>query len=153
MLEIEESLSSNVCRCTGYRPILEGFKRFAKDSPNPIKLPDIEDLHKCKKNGNICTKKCNDEDDWCLVSKDEVPNILEIDLQDGKCWYRVSTVQDIFDVWHKTGQDSYMLVAGNTAKGRYTISDFILEQGFSNFDCILFRECSKYLLNLKRKQK
>ncbi|KAL7645432.1 UNVERIFIED_CONTAM: hypothetical protein RMT77_003818 [Armadillidium vulgare] len=32
MEEIEENLVGNLCRCTGYRPILEGFRTFAKDS-------------------------------------------------------------------------------------------------------------------------
>ncbi|RXG70722.1 Xanthine dehydrogenase, partial [Armadillidium vulgare] len=31
MEEIEENLVGNLCRCTGYRPILEGFRTFTKD--------------------------------------------------------------------------------------------------------------------------
>ncbi|TKC37910.1 hypothetical protein EI555_021123 [Monodon monoceros] len=29
--EIEDAFQGNVCRCTGYRPILQGFRTFAKD--------------------------------------------------------------------------------------------------------------------------
>ncbi|XP_018423843.1 PREDICTED: xanthine dehydrogenase/oxidase [Nanorana parkeri] len=32
MEEIEDAFQGNLCRCTGYRPILQGFKTFTKDS-------------------------------------------------------------------------------------------------------------------------
>ena len=31
--EIKDYLGGQICRCTGYRPILAGFARFAKDAP------------------------------------------------------------------------------------------------------------------------
>ncbi|XP_049875013.1 xanthine dehydrogenase-like [Pectinophora gossypiella] len=122
-LEIEKSFGSNVCRCTGYRPILDAFKKFAIDTPNPTKLPDIEDLHihqKCAKNcGKKCSKEKCTEDDWCFEAK-----VTEIDLKDGKKWFRVYDVDDIFKVLQREGDDSYMLVAGNTAKGAYPIEEY-----------------------------
>ncbi|BBM98107.1 xanthine dehydrogenase/oxidase [Marchantia polymorpha subsp. ruderalis] len=33
--EIEEALAGNLCRCTGYRPILDAFRVFAKTDPGP----------------------------------------------------------------------------------------------------------------------
>ena len=44
MEEIEKSFDGNLCRCTGYRPILDAFKCFAKDAPKQMKekLVDIE---------------------------------------------------------------------------------------------------------------
>ncbi|XP_041981242.1 xanthine dehydrogenase-like [Aricia agestis] len=120
MMEIEQSLGSNVCRCTGYRPILEAFKKFGKDSPD--KILDIEDLKICKKED---CNSCSDRDEWCFIDKEEVGNILKyIRLQDNRDWYRVETVFDIFRIWAERGTDSYMLVAGNTAKGVYPIEEY-----------------------------
>lgn len=120
MLEIEESFASNVCRCTGYRPILKAFKKFAKDYPGASKIPDIEDLNICEKTGKNCNKTCEEENEWCVIKKEDIKEyeIIEIHLQDHKKWFRVLTVNDIFKVLNTEGYDSYMLVAGNTAKGK-----------------------------------
>lgn len=44
MLELEDSFSGNLCRCTGYRPILDAAKSFAVDVSADIsqKILDIE---------------------------------------------------------------------------------------------------------------
>lgn len=121
MLEIEKSFASNICRCTGYRPILEAFKTFASDAPKPNKLLDIEDLNIiCNKSGESCIRSKCDTKEWCLISADDinVPKMIEIDLNDGRRWYKVFEVNDIFKVLLTEGDDNYMLVAGNTAKGK-----------------------------------
>ena len=34
--DIEDLIDGNICRCTGYRPILEAFKTFADDSSHEL---------------------------------------------------------------------------------------------------------------------
>lgn len=125
MLDIEKSFGSNICRCTGYRSILDAFKSFGIDAPKSEEINDIEDLHICKKDGSLCNTNCRsnkDHDDWCVITKCDVLNETYRDasmkvLKDSKIWYRVKEINDIFDILEKQGDDSYMLVAGNTAKG------------------------------------
>ncbi|XP_047998096.1 indole-3-acetaldehyde oxidase-like isoform X2 [Leguminivora glycinivorella] len=127
MLEIEQSLGSNICRCTGYRPILEAFKKFASDAPKK-EILDIEDLTICKKSGESgCKRKCS-ESGWCLNCLIEaedlkLPERIKIELKDGKSWFGVQLLADVFEVLQREGDDDYMLVAGNTAKGVYPIEE------------------------------
>ncbi|KAF9421455.1 hypothetical protein HW555_002670 [Spodoptera exigua] len=122
--EIENSFGSNLCRCTGYRPILEAFKSFAVHPDANIlkKIKDIEDISEqiCPKSGKTCGGTCGINEDWCLVnmnntSASDLPK--KISLADGRLWFSVSDIRSIFAALDDVGYESYMLVAGNTAKG------------------------------------
>ncbi|XP_052737986.1 uncharacterized protein LOC112054963 isoform X1 [Bicyclus anynana] len=122
MLEIERALSSNLCRCTGYRPILEAFKTFASDCPKPSDILDIEDLKICKKSGELCSESKCEHSEWCIVPKRN--KVLYIKLSDDRDWFRVDTLDEVFYIWQEKGTESYMLVNGNTGKGVYPILEY-----------------------------
>ncbi|RVE48202.1 hypothetical protein evm_007156 [Chilo suppressalis] len=126
MIEIEKSFASNICRCTGYRPILQAFKKFALDAPDNL-LMDIEDLKICGKTSKFCNKKCNNDDqDWCFIEENclSQANIIYLELKDGRKWYKVTEIVDIFKILNEKVDESSMLVAGNTAKGAFPIDAY-----------------------------
>lgn len=121
--QVENSFGSNLCRCTGYRPILEAFKSLTKNPSDGIlqKIKDIEDMSEqiCPKSGSKCGGTCDqNNEDWCLISINDKPTSpKKIMLHDGRLWYAVNTIKSIFNALEENGYDSYMLVAGNTGKG------------------------------------
>ncbi|XP_018020416.2 xanthine dehydrogenase, partial [Hyalella azteca] len=62
--EVEGALDGNLCRCTGYRPILDAFKSLAGDGAPALKqrLADIEEAYKttCPRTGQPCAGKLSD---------------------------------------------------------------------------------------------
>uniref|UniRef100_A0A1B0DAA3 Uncharacterized protein n=1 Tax=Phlebotomus papatasi TaxID=29031 RepID=A0A1B0DAA3_PHLPP len=107
--EIEDSFGGNICRCTGYRPILDAFKSFATDGTQDLNdlCRDIEDLslEKCPKSGKICAGKCR--------------NSLHIKPDDNATWHKVYTLGEVLQILSSVGSQKYRLVAGNTAHGVY----------------------------------
>lgn len=113
MEEIENSFGGNICRCTGYRPILDAFKSVAVDADLKLKeaCKDIEDLKVCPKTGNECSGKCK--------QVNNTKKGLHLTFADGREWHKVFNLNDIFVILEKSGDRPYMLVAGNTAHGVY----------------------------------
>lgn len=115
MQQVENSFGGNICRCTGYRPILDAFKSLTTDSCST----DIEDLSLdlCQLDGNgsrcsmkgKCERKCHRN-----------PSLsLEICADDGKMWLRPANLSDLLKMLTtQTMKSEYMLVAGNTAHGK-----------------------------------
>ena len=80
-----------------------------------LNFVNLKELHKvkiCPRNGNICSGKCSDNED--VMKETNAP--LHIQLGDVE-WYKVTTLQDIFETFDKINDLPYRLVAGNTGQG------------------------------------
>uniref|UniRef100_A0A2A4JXM9 Indole-3-acetaldehyde oxidase n=1 Tax=Heliothis virescens TaxID=7102 RepID=A0A2A4JXM9_HELVI len=134
-VEVENSFASNMCRCTGYRPIADAFKTFAKDADQKLldKLCDLEDLAVFKPCGLGCAKKCSHKDK-CLKddNNDEKENELRefVHVSDEKMliveagnhkWYKAYNLSDVFKAM---SVGDYKLVAGNTGQGIYHVTEY-----------------------------
>ncbi|KAH8326448.1 hypothetical protein KR067_007791 [Drosophila pandora] len=111
MSEVENSFGGNICRCTGYRPILDAMKSFAVDSDIevPAECSDIEDLsvkpRNCPRTGKICGGGCQRS---------------KLIYEEGYQWYWPKTLIELFEALENIeDSDEFMLVAGNTAHGVY----------------------------------
>ncbi|XP_067656038.1 uncharacterized protein [Haliotis asinina] len=117
MQQVENNYDSTICRCTGYRPILDAMKSFASDAPPtlPGGAIDIEELDKkiCSKTGKTCTGRCSSERQ---TDPEQVP--LHIVLQ-GSQWYKPTTRQQLYALLGQHQGDNYRLVFGNSGYGVY----------------------------------
>lgn len=117
MEEVENSFGGNICRCTGYRPIMDAFKSLAVDADASLiaMCKDIEDLNgisTCSKTGKACGGKCS------AVGK-ATTKPISLSFDNNEQWHKVYTVKEIFHLFGTIGKEPYMLVAGNTAHGVY----------------------------------
>ncbi|KAL1373969.1 hypothetical protein pipiens_005053 [Culex pipiens pipiens] len=120
MAEVENAFGGNICRCTGYRPILDAFKSLAVDAEPRLKeaCRDIEDLTKiCPKTGSACAGKCS------AAEKINDKKVVHLSFAEDKEWHKVYNISDVFAIFEKIKTKPYMLVAGNTAHGVYRRSD------------------------------
>ena len=98
--QIEDQVVGNICRCTGYRPILDALKSMS-DSSQKKKVVDIEDLSDwvkvCPLNKECKKKKVGD-----------------------KAWFKPSTISSLLDYLDKLPDHTgHKMIAGNTARGVY----------------------------------
>ncbi|XP_076048889.1 uncharacterized protein LOC143029787 [Oratosquilla oratoria] len=136
--DVEHNMDGNLCRCTGYRPILDAFK-----SVTPL---DIEEAHKskcCAKGNGECSGKTKGSCDSspsssassksiCCRSKTKdgkakaelpsSPSTFTSSVTDvnGVQWYQPTSMQELYTLMgHIPQTTSYRFVAGNTGNGIY----------------------------------
>ncbi|XP_053327928.1 aldehyde oxidase [Spea bombifrons] len=122
MGQIMDSLSGNLCRCTGYRPILDGYETFSKDCCRNKRtevnmLPDVK----------MSPKLFNKEDFIPLDITQELifppdlmlslanPRKMKVFHGEQVTWFSPSTLKELLEL--KAKYPKAPLVAGNTYVG------------------------------------
>ncbi|KAG0611483.1 hypothetical protein M758_7G144100 [Ceratodon purpureus] len=107
--QVEDQLDGNLCRCTGYRPILDGFQTLAKGGKN---------CGPCNQAAR-CTSTCAKDIEEMGACGDR-PTRLVI-TKDGVTWVRLASLQELYAFLRsaKSKGDKVRIVKGNTASGVY----------------------------------
>uniref|UniRef100_A0A2C9JQ57 FAD-binding PCMH-type domain-containing protein n=1 Tax=Biomphalaria glabrata TaxID=6526 RepID=A0A2C9JQ57_BIOGL len=108
--EIEDNFDGNICRCTGYRSILDAMKSFSTDGNIPGAKPvDIEDLNKhlCPRTGEPCTGH-----------QEEKGGKRNLDIEvNGSRWYRPTSLKDLGKLLKDNVNKKVKMIFGNTSTG------------------------------------
>ncbi|XP_033728479.1 xanthine dehydrogenase/oxidase-like [Pecten maximus] len=122
---LEKALEGNMCRCTGYRPIVDAFRNFCKKNCTKraeCSHGDIEDLCHLTINGGSENENIDNDK---FEEKLPFPEELQIDLETESlafrsgdwCWLRPVTLQEVLNLMD-TMPDSYIVMGGTNLVGK-----------------------------------
>ncbi|CAG7825616.1 unnamed protein product [Allacma fusca] len=120
--EVEDALDANICRCTGYRPILDAFQSLIPPSINHDQqnCPEIEEANQCPR---MCISAAGQQRVLQKAVIWEGPQNKNecriVNLPSSVQWIYVRTIEALFQAIYRiqAARQNYRLIAGNTAKG------------------------------------
>lgn len=144
--QLEDYLDGNLCRCTGYKPILKAFETFSKCDRHDVNLKDIcggsctlsngnkdiEDLtcgnhHREINHNEITSKSCKGKKSNNI--KKNITNVNELmnsytslplmffNSNTNKRWIRPINIEQLCAILREYSSSSIQLVGGNTSIG------------------------------------
>ncbi|CAG5133676.1 unnamed protein product, partial [Candidula unifasciata] len=124
MRQVEDNYDATICRCTGYRSILDAMKSFASDAPPHLKknggVIDIEELDGklCKKTGQACVGHCagHTKKGKSGTCENSMPKRLHI-VTDQAQWFKPLTLAELYPLLKQYAAQNYSLVFGNSGFG------------------------------------
>ncbi|CRK96356.1 CLUMA_CG009773, isoform A [Clunio marinus] len=129
MKDLEATFQGNLCRCTGYRPIIEGYRTFTEDYKMECGMGE----KCCKLNGNQCgvevDNKLFEENEFAPLDPSQEPifppelklnNIYDQQTLTFKndrniVWYRPTSLKQLLEF--KKDNPNAKIVVGNTEVG------------------------------------
>ncbi|XP_043564200.1 xanthine dehydrogenase-like isoform X1 [Chiloscyllium plagiosum] len=117
--DVEDNFDGNVCRCTGYRSILDAMKSFVKSTDTKLRgsFIDIEDLMSCTKIRRPCTRSSLGEIASSTSPAEGTTSMLF--SKDGLKWYQPTELTQLYLLMQEHSSETVKLVHGDTAKGVY----------------------------------
>ena len=112
--EIEERFDGNICRCTGYRPIMTAAHTFAKEG-----CRDLTDIQGLPATAFAAYSPASEPPPPAELAKMAWTRAaMKVSSPvDGTTWYRVVTIDELLKI--RAQEPETKLVAGNTMTGPY----------------------------------